>query len=363
MNALGRHFAAASTRTPRACRSGRWNDVVALPSSRTGRRSLHSRRELQYPIENGVGGFLPPPALKTVVEWQDGLLDRLNEQVKDTSHANKPVLQTIIDTAAVEESIMTYNYACLAANNSFFLDSLKPPPEGQTSTLGEISVEFNGILKTHYKDLNHLRDEFVSSAMGMASSGWLWLVTDGQNRLAVLPTFGAGTLLVRSRVQLPVIEQGIIARQLLPHGMAPMTPPSPAPAHSPSGIFPPPRDGPSLSSPVSGVSSTPTPLNPHTPSRSLHISATNASSHPSVNSHEALNAADADATRKAFHSIGARVYPLLCLSVHEHAWVSAGLGVWGKEEYVRRFFSVVNWKKVGETFTKFQAARPISRAF
>lgn len=30
----------------------------------------------------------------------------------------------IIDTAGVEEKIMIYDYACLAANNSFFLDNL-----------------------------------------------------------------------------------------------------------------------------------------------------------------------------------------------------------------------------------------------
>ena len=33
--------------------------------------------------------------------------------------------------------------------------------------------------------------------------------------------------------------------------------------------------------------------------------------------------------------------------------MSAGLGVWGKEEYVRRFFKVVDWKKASEAFSKF----------
>lgn len=45
-------------------------------------RHVHTRLELPYDIEKGLGEFLPPAALKTVaVEYQQGLLDRLNEQV------------------------------------------------------------------------------------------------------------------------------------------------------------------------------------------------------------------------------------------------------------------------------------------
>jgi Fe-Mn family superoxide dismutase len=45
-------------------------------------RNVHKVPSLQYPIEEGLGNFLPPLALKTVVEYQQGLLDRLNEEVK-----------------------------------------------------------------------------------------------------------------------------------------------------------------------------------------------------------------------------------------------------------------------------------------
>ncbi|THH12325.1 hypothetical protein EW145_g86 [Phellinidium pouzarii] len=265
-----------------------------------------------------------------------------------TSYANKSVLQAIIGTAGVEEKILTYNYACLAANNNFFLDNLKPPPQR------EMSPEFSGILKVQYKDLDHLKEEFIASAMGMASSGWLWLVTDGQNRLTVLPTFGAGTLLVRSGHELPQSEESSVINSSptasLPHK-----------AFSPSlGVFPSPHDGPPPSSPVSGISSTPPSLNSHSPSRTFHTSiARPAIKNPSVTSFNAQNALDLAAIRKRALTIGAKVYPLMCLSIHEHAWISGGLGVWGKEEYVRRFFSVVNWSKVSDTFQKFHAS-PLS---
>ena len=46
-------------------------------------RHLHTRKELSYPLEGGLGDFLPPAALKTIaVEYQQGLLDRLNDEVK-----------------------------------------------------------------------------------------------------------------------------------------------------------------------------------------------------------------------------------------------------------------------------------------
>ena len=57
--------------------------------------------------------------------------------------------------------------------------------------------------------------------------------------------------------------------------------------------------------------------------------------------------------RSRMQMAGLKLYPLFCLSMFEHNWINAELGIWGKEEYVRRFFGVVNWKKASETFSKF----------
>ena len=53
--------------------------------SRCGIRNFHKRVPLPYPIADGLGDFLPPAALKTLVEYQDGLLSRLNDEVRGTS--------------------------------------------------------------------------------------------------------------------------------------------------------------------------------------------------------------------------------------------------------------------------------------
>lgn len=51
--------------------------------SRIPRRHVHIRRPLPYPMEHGLGDFLPPKALRTMaVDWQEGLLSRLNDEVR-----------------------------------------------------------------------------------------------------------------------------------------------------------------------------------------------------------------------------------------------------------------------------------------
>lgn len=48
----------------------------------TPRRNLHTRTPLPYDIDNGLGDFLTPQALRMIaIDYQQGLLDRLNEQV------------------------------------------------------------------------------------------------------------------------------------------------------------------------------------------------------------------------------------------------------------------------------------------
>ena len=50
-------------------------------------RYIHVRKELQYPVENGLGDFLPAETLRLLaVDYQDGLLSRLNDEVKGESY-------------------------------------------------------------------------------------------------------------------------------------------------------------------------------------------------------------------------------------------------------------------------------------
>ena len=63
-------------------RAGGSRSATCTFQRRAWSRRIHTRLELPYSIENGLGDFLPPAALKTVaIEYQQGLLDRLNNEV------------------------------------------------------------------------------------------------------------------------------------------------------------------------------------------------------------------------------------------------------------------------------------------
>ena len=44
-------------------------------------------------------------------------------------------------------------------------------------------------------------------------------------------------------------------------------------------------------------------------------------------------------------AIGQHLYPLLCVSMYEHAWLG-DYGFWGKERYMTHFWDCVNWERV-----------------
>ncbi|KAI0829335.1 Manganese/iron superoxide dismutase [Trametes gibbosa] len=327
MSSIGIRLVASTSRAAR---------LVRTQACRVQSRELHHRKELSYPIQEGLGTFLPPHTLKMIAEdYQQGLLDRLNDQVRGTSLENKNIVQTIIESAQDPNKVLEYNYASQALNNSFFLESVKPPPHNATShehalctTLLERRIRY------HWGSLAHFQSSFSAAALGMFTSGWVWLVVDQDCRLGIMPTFGTGTLLVRSNKpsQAYIEWQHIVGESVLPLREDERPPSS---SHPPSST-------PSTTSPLSGMSRNPPPLDPHTPSRSM-------SALPKPSRLHSLEPSQEEVKTK---NLGKVVYPLLCLSVHEHAWVDAGYGVWGKEEYLKRFWTVVNWANASKILDK-----------
>ena len=177
----------------------------------------------------------------------------------------------------------------------------------------------------------------------MFSSGWIWLVSDGTGQLGIVPTFGSGTLLIRSSQPSPTFLewQRLVGDAVVSHAEFDQAPP-PLPSATPSSAHTHVDAPPHASSPVSGITHNAPPLDPHTPVRSMstyHARPKGVYQHP--DELQPLNHTKVD-----FKKIGETLYPLLCVSVHEHAWVGAGYGVWGKEEYMKRFWTVVDWEKV-----------------
>ncbi|CAE7224963.1 unnamed protein product [Rhizoctonia solani] len=289
---------------------------------------LHARRELEYPIENGLGEFLTPEGLKTIaVDWQEGLLDRLNEEVKDTELAGQSVMQTLVSTAASKNASLAFVYASQALNNSFFLDNLKPLAPNETSHEANVSAALNQKIRTDFESLTHLKSTVSAAALGMNSSGWVWLVQDANGLLGVVPTFGAGTVLVRNRMHRSPSFSVVVGESADPRLV-------PASAGSPP---------PSTASPSSGSNT----LRPQKPTidKSRIPPVREYANQPAYSAGDINNIFD-QAHVTDFTKIGDVLNPLFCISVNEHAWMSSGYGVWGKEKYLQKFWTVLDWAKV-----------------
>ncbi|TEB35475.1 hypothetical protein FA13DRAFT_1728284 [Coprinellus micaceus] len=318
--------------------------------SRFATRSVHKRRALLYPVEDGVGHFLPPEALKTAVEWQEGLLERLNEEVKGTENQNKSVTQTVINTATARERTLAFNYASLALNNSFFLDNIKPPPVTADNHEDQISNDLLAAITTQHGSLRQLKSSFSAAGLGMFTNGWVWFVSDSKGITGILPTFGPGTLLVQSRTYMGH-EKGLHFGDIVPLGRS--TQASPTPKTPLSGTFP--------SSPASGVSSPTSPRLNDPNARLIHSSAL--AQREILTQPASLYGATATGqglgTLSSIMNVGETIFPLFCVPVYEHSWMSAGYGVWGKENWLKEFWSVVDWKKASDAY--FAAKRSSER--
>ncbi|KIK65669.1 hypothetical protein GYMLUDRAFT_94294 [Collybiopsis luxurians FD-317 M1] len=357
-------------------------------STRLIARKMHTAKKLPYNVNKGLGEFLPPAALKVVgLDYQKGLLDRLNEEVRGTEMEGQTIVQTIVSASPDRSRVLAFNYASLALNNHFFLEQLKPPSPDYHDHQHLISSALETEIRAQHGSLAQLKSAFSAAAMGLFTNGWVWFVTDANGNTAVVPTFGPGSLLMRSQSYIAHtkdLEVGFDLGQWnrgdpLPeddpyheewkdelqqrHREATMNPSTSHPTPTPTSNSPPPP-GTTPSSPASAVSSS-QPQNPTNPphTRSLHTSSpalmmntdddvvTQYSRAPaSVTDDPPVSTRPKNMSRTDVLTMGETLYPLFCVSVHEHAWMSAGYGVWGKEEWLKKFWTVLDWEKVSKAY-------------
>lgn len=188
----------------------------------------------------------------------------------------------------------------MPAGTTTWEDSAAPKPNRKL--LERIEEEF--------ESLPAFKLAFSSAAYGMSGSGFVWLVQDRHGYLGIVPTYGAGTLLAQNRIQ----RNGAL--------------------HSWTAA-----------SNVDQVHEEKTP----------HKSTSSAKSAPGTPRHfssSALSSAGVSLSRSfkrddesSVDSRGEELYPLLCVSVHERDWLP-DYGMWGKEEYLMRFWECVDWDRV-----------------
>ena len=186
--------------------------------------------------------------------------------------------------------------------------------------------------------LADLKTYVAAAAQGMHSGGgaggFIWLVTDALGRLGVVATYGAGTLLVADRRQ-----------SLAPDGieLGGIYEPSTLPPSSPSA-------------PSSSTTRASAPAQTRALSTSTRTSVQRPANVWSGPTHPASNLGTASGSSEApaeLDSLGQTLYPLFCVSVHEHAWMAAGYGVWGMETYLERFWTCLDWAAVRNAYAQY----------
>ena len=190
-----------------------------------------------------------------------------------------------------------------------------------------------------------LKSSFSAAALGMFSNGWVWFVTDPAGELGVLPTFGPSTLLIRSRENMNYAD-GVLGEDNVGHRTPPSLPRTP---YSPfSKTPPPPSMMPSSAGSGSGIS------RPTTPPQNRFIHSAMDFAPSNLYEYSGPKDVTSNTSIDRFQKVGDVIYPLFCVPVYEHAWMSAGFGIWGKENWLKEFWTVLDWEKVSKAYDHAQ---------
>jgi len=183
-------------------------------------------------------------------------------------------------------------------------------------------------LETTFGSFTQFKHAFSSSALGMSGSGYMWLVMDNHRQLGIVGTYGAGTILVQSRRQ-----RGEYNTQLPQDFSSSESTDSPSrPEEEETSFIP--LD----------------PFSSFSPSRKTETSATQTRFQSPRDTIATLRSTTNEVP-KGSKGITNEIHPLFCVSMHEHCWLG-DYGVWGQEDYLANFWSVLDWRNIGNVHSR-----------
>jgi Fe-Mn family superoxide dismutase len=111
-----------------------------------------------------------------------GYVAKLNELVEGTSYATMPLKQVVKHSDGA-----IFNNAAQAWNHLFYFEQFSPDgkhfPEGMLRRA--IDEQFGSV--------DELKRHMTTAAVNLFGSGWVWLATDRDGRLYIVPKTNAGT--------------------------------------------------------------------------------------------------------------------------------------------------------------------------
>ncbi|GJN90532.1 hypothetical protein Rhopal_003543-T1 [Rhodotorula paludigena] len=333
---------AASAR--RAVASSSSSAAASAPAA--ARRQLHSRVPLAYSPDHGIPGFLSPAALRTVaVDWQQGVLDRLNDLVRGSDLESLSVLQTVKQAAQDPTKTLAFNYASEALNNSFFLSTLSPTPSSPNP-----SSNFSRKLATipSLGSFPALVSHLSAHVAGLhpSSGAYVWLVTDPSGNLGVVGTYAGGTVLVKERYQMGYGAYAGKDLKVLGEEVPAAVDAGAEGAGAAGAGGGAPQGQQQDKKPESAWQT----VSPQQKQRGAAAAAD-----ASLLSEGTLSASAiySSVTPHAAARIGQSLHPLACISTHPHCYL-ADYGLWGRDEYVKKWWGAVDWAKIEDAYDGFR---------
>lgn len=212
------------------------------------------------------------------------------------------------------------------------------------------------MLSNSFGSLSSFIDYFSSYASGQFGSGYVWLVMDAVDNLAVVSTYGAGTVLVQgTEVRAPEIAQFVPVE-------AEETPAldSEVPRTGKTGRQTAAAE--QAASDAIGHELEREPTRPYENNASASPASTRAGPAESASTQSWLSMGGSQSRSmsppRKDSSRFVSMTPLLALSLHPHVYIP-DYGVWGKEKYIQNFWKNVDWTRFRE---RWYAAKPSARS-
>jgi Fe-Mn family superoxide dismutase len=121
-------------------------------------------------------------------------VNNLNTLIKNTEFENKS-LEEIIKTA----NGRVFNNAAQIWNHTFYWNCLTP-------TINNPSAILLATITKQFGSLDQWREQFTKAALDLFGSGWIWLVKNTDDSLAILSASNASTPLTENKTPLLVCD-------------------------------------------------------------------------------------------------------------------------------------------------------------
>ncbi|ORY65889.1 Manganese/iron superoxide dismutase [Pseudomassariella vexata] len=142
---------------------------------------------------NGIPGLFSRESFHLLwTEYQTFVIERLNQLIVGTQYEHMEPLRILKQTAREPSLAPVFNYASMAHNNHFFVNTLNPDSEENKPM--EVPSKLKLQLEAQFSSMETLRREMILTASTMFGPGFVWLVKNHKSsQYRILTTYLAGS--------------------------------------------------------------------------------------------------------------------------------------------------------------------------